>query len=163
MSEKVKRLRPRHFDTVTESIKLLLDMPLDLSPAARDSLANVLGRFAPPETWGYVMLNPEQQRLVLKAINKSEKPLLTFRVWNAAISHVRYDTGEIMAGRERLAQDAETSPENVSRALSRLAEIGALVRLKPGRYAINPHVGWQGSLIKRDAAAKKTPLVVVGK
>src|SRR4051794_18989547 len=99
MQEKVKRLRPRQFDTVTESIKLILDMPLDLTPAARDSLSDVLGRFAPPETWGYVMLNPDQQRLVLRAINRGEKPALTLRVWHAAISHLRYDTGEIMAGR----------------------------------------------------------------
>jgi predicted transcriptional regulator of viral defense system len=109
------------------------------------------------------MLNPDQQRLVVKAINKSERPLVTFRVWNVAISHLCYDTGVIMASRERIAEDAEIHPDEVSRALSRLAEIGALVRLKPGRYAINPHVGWQGSLLKREAAARETPLVVVGK
>jgi len=161
--EKVKRLRPSQYDTITESIRLILDVPLDLPQSARDSLAEALGKFAPSETWGFVMLNPEQQRLVLRAINRGEKPALTLRIWNAAISHIRYDSGEIMAGRGRLAQDAETTPEEASRALSRLTEIGALLRLKAGRYAINPHVGWQGSLLKRDAAAKKTPLVVVGK
>jgi hypothetical protein len=159
----IKRVRPRQFDTVTESIKLLLDLPLDLSQATREDLSEALGRFAPPETWGFVMLNPDQQRLVLKAINKSERPMQTLRVWNAAISHIRYDTGEIMAGRKRLSEDTETSPQDVSKALSYLTGIGALVRLKPGRYAINPHVGWQGSLLKREAQAKKTPLVVVGK
>lgn len=160
---KVNRVRPSHHDRITESIRLLLDVPLDLSQAARDSLAEALGRFAPPETWGFVMLNPEQQRLVIRAINNSERPLQTFRVWNAAISYLRYDSGEIMASRARLAEDTEMHPSDVSRALNCLAEIGALVRLKPGRYAINPHVGWQGSLLKREAAAKKTPLVVVGK
>jgi len=160
---KIHRARPKQYDRITESIRLILDVPLDLSPAARDSLAEALGKFAPPETWGFVMLNPEQQRLVLQAIDRSDRPLITFKIWNAAISHLCYDTGEIMAGRERLARDANISPDEASRALARLAEIGALVRLKPGRYAINPHVGWQGSLIKREAAAKKTPLVVVGK
>src|SRR5215208_7120472 len=163
MAEKVKRLRPRHYDTVTESIKLILDMPLDLSQEARNSLNDALGRFAPSETWGFVMLNPEQQRLVLRAINRGEKPALTLRIWLAAISHIRYDTGEIMAGRDRLAQDADTNPDEASRALSRLTEIGALLRLKPGRYAINPHVGWQGSLVKREKAAKTTPVLVVSK
>jgi len=163
MPEKVKRLRPRRHDVVTESIQLILDIPLGLTQGARDCLNDVLGRFSPPETWGFVMLNPEQQRLVLRAINHSEKPALTLRVWNAAISYIRYDTGEIMSGRERLAQDAETTPQETSRALARLTEIGALIRLKPGRYAINPHVGWQGSLLKRQQSANKTPTLVVSR
>src|SRR5215217_8244788 len=91
MAERVKRLRPRHYDTVTESIRLILDMPLELSQEARNSLNDALGKFAPSETWGFVMLNPEQQRLVLRAINRGEKPALTLRIWLAAISHIRYD------------------------------------------------------------------------
>jgi hypothetical protein len=94
---------------------------------------------------------------VLKAIDDGPRPLVTLKVWNAAISHIRYDTGEIMAGRERLAQDANITPEHVSRALSRLTEIGALIKLRPGRYAINPNVGWAGSLAKRQEAAKDAP------
>jgi hypothetical protein len=93
-----------------------LDAPLDLTWEARSCLNEVLGKVAPPETWGFVMLNPEQQRLVLRAINRGEKPSLTLRIWNAAISHIRYDTGEIMAGRKRLAEDADTTPEEASRA-----------------------------------------------
>jgi predicted transcriptional regulator of viral defense system len=62
-----------------------------------------------------------------------------------------------------LAQDAETNPDEASRALSRLAQIGALIRLKPGRYAINPHVGWQGSLLKRQQSAENTPTLVVSR
>jgi predicted transcriptional regulator of viral defense system len=80
-------------------------------------------------------------------------------VWNAAISHIRYDTGEIMAGRERLAEDAETTPEHASHALVQLVEIGALTRLRRGRYAINPHAGWTGDLMKRQDAAKAVPPV----
>jgi len=154
---KVSKLRPKRHDAITESIKLILDMPLDLPQEARDSLSKALGKFAPPETWGFVMLNPEQQRIVLKAIDSGERPLVTLKVWNAAISHIRYDTGEIMAGRTRLAEDAGITPEHVSRALVRLTEIGALLRLRRGRYAINPHVGWTGSLMKRQESAKTVP------
>jgi len=109
------------------------------------------------------MLNPEQQRLVLRAINQGEKPNVTLRVWIAAISHIRYDTGEIMARRKRLAEDADTTPEETSRALTQLTEIGALLKLKHGHYAINPHVGWQGSLLKREQNAKNTPTLVVSR
>jgi hypothetical protein len=140
MAAKVTRMRPKRHDAICESLQLVLDLPLGLSQGVRDSLADALGRFAPPETWSFVMLNPDQQRLVLKAINGGDKPALTMRVWLAVISHIRYDTGEIMAGRERLAEDAETTPEEASRALSRLAEIGALLKLRPGRYGVHPGI-----------------------
>jgi hypothetical protein len=160
MAAKVTRMRPKRHDAICESLQLVLDLPLGLPQMARDSLADALGRFAPPETWSFVMLNPDQQRLVLKAINGGNKPALTMRVWLAVISHIRYDTGEIMAGRERLAEDAETTPDEASRALSRLFEIGALLKLRRGRYAINPHVGWAGSSVKRQEAAKAVPPVL---
>jgi hypothetical protein len=156
MAAKVTRMRPKRHDAICESLRLALDLPLDLPQAVRDGLADALGRFAPPETWSFVMLNPDQQRLVLKAINRGEKPALTLRVWNAAISHIRYDTEhkEIMASCRRLADDADTNPKEVYRAMSRLTEIGAVLKLRPGRYAINPHVGWSGDLVKRQEAAK---------
>jgi hypothetical protein len=161
MAAKVTRLRPKRHDVICESIQLALDMPLGLRQETRDDLADALGRFAPPETWSFVMLNPDQQRLVLKAINRGEKPALTLRVWNAAISHIRYDSEqkEIMASCRRLAEDADTNAKEVYRAMTRLTEIGAVLKLRPGRYAINPHVGWTGDLVKRQEAAKHVPPV----
>jgi len=70
---------------------------------------------------------------------------------------VQMNTGEIMASRSQLSEDAETTPQEVSRALSRLADMGALIRLRPGRYAINPHVGWAGSMAAREAATQGVP------
>ena len=61
-----------------------------------------------------------------------------------------------MASHDVLASDAETSAMEASRALNRLAEIGGLLRLGHGRYAINPHVGWARSLAKRKEAIGKT-------
>ena len=151
---KVTRMRPKRHDAICESLRLWLDLPLDLRQETRDDLAEVLGRYAPPEQWVFVMLNPDQQRLVIKAINNGARPLTTLKVWSVAVSHIRYDTGEIMAGRERLAEDADIVPEEASRALTQLVEIGALLKLRRGRYAINPHVGWSGSLVKRQESAK---------
>jgi hypothetical protein len=159
---KITRLRTERHDAICESLRLWLDLPFGLRQETRDDLADQLGRFSPPEQWGFSMLNPEQQRAVLEAVADGPRPLSTLKVWNAAISHVRYDTGEIMAGRERLARDAKTTPVEVSRAMSRLHEIGALIRIARGRYKVNPHVGWVGSLYKREAAAKDaTPLKLV--
>lgn len=163
MTDKVVRLRPRRHNVVAEALQLALDFPLGLSDAARDELAKALGRYEPHPTWTYTMLSREQVRLVLKLINHGPDAGVTLRVWTALVTYVQLDSAEIMASRTRLAEDAETTPQEVSRALARLTDMGALRRLRPGRYAINPHVGWAGSLAKREAAAKnaKTPLAVI--
>jgi hypothetical protein len=56
-----------------------------------------------------------------------------------------------------LAEDAATTLDEAARALDRLAGIGALLKREPGRYAINPHVGWVGDLATRQEAAKDVP------
>lgn len=159
MTGNVARLRPKRHDIIAQSLQLALELPLGLSPGTRDEIAEALGRYEPASTWTYTMLSPEQLRTVLKLINASEKPATNLRVWTALVSHVRFDNGEIMASRTRLAEDAETTPQEASRALAHLTEMGALIRLKPGRYAINPHVGWAGSLAKRETAAKEVPML----
>lgn len=159
---KVTRLRPSRHDVIRESLQLILDMPLDQPQEVLDFLSDALGRFSPPESWSFVMMNPDQQRLVLRAITDGPRPFQTLKIWAAAISHVRYDTGEIMAGRVRLSEDVGISPDEVSRALAQLAEIGALIRVARGRYKINPYVGWTGSMVKREAATMGVaPLRVV--
>lgn len=151
----VTRLRPARHTAICDSLQLTLDLPLGLKQETRDDIASALARFRPPEQWWFVMLNPEQQRLVLRAINRGQKPLTTLKIWNAAISHIRYDTGEVMATRFELAADADTTPAEASRALNRLAELGALERVSRGRFAINPYVGWSGDLGKREEAIKR--------
>jgi len=156
----VKKLRPKTHDVLTVSIANVLDFasPLGISQATKDDLAQAQGRVAPAEGWGFVMLNPEQQRQVLKSIKDGPRPFDTIAAWNACISFIGYDhDGEIMASRTQIAEAAGISPDNTSRALSRLVEIGALLRIARGRYAINPHVGWSGPLMKREDAAKDAP------
>jgi hypothetical protein len=106
-----------------------------------------------------VMINPEQQRLVLKAVIYGPRPRTTLRVWGMVMVHIQRDTGEITASCRELAEDAGTTPDDASRALNRLAVIGALLKPKPGCYAINPHVGWSGGLAERQAAAKDAPVL----
>ena len=100
------------------------------------------------------MLNPDQQRTVLKAIDATPKPLTTFKVWNACISFIAYDRdGEIMANRTQIADAACVSPAHTSTALSRLVDIGVLTRVARGRFKVNPYVAWSGPLHKREIAA----------
>jgi hypothetical protein len=104
-----------------------------------------------------VMINPEQQRFVLMAIINGPRPRTTQRVWGVVMVHIQRDTGEITASCRELAEDAVTTPDEAARALDRLAGIGALLKREPGRYAINPHVGWVGDLATRQEAAKDVP------
>lgn len=155
MTAKVHRLRPPRHDTVAEALQLVIDLP-STPDTVRDGLTEMLGTYTPPDAWSFVMLNPSQQRAVLKAIHAGPRPFATVMVWNACISRLNYGTGEVMASRSQLSEDAQVRPEEVSKALTRLTEIGALLRLKPGRYAINPHVAWSGSQGQRQDAAKGT-------
>ena len=106
------------------------------------------------------MINPDQFRYVTKAVQGCRNVATTFAVWNSAITYVRQDTGEIMATRDQLADDAGTLPCHVSTAMSELTKIGAIVRHKRGRqvvYFVNPNVGWNGGEGTRQEAAKEAP------
>lgn len=110
--------------------------------------------------WVFVMLNPEQMRFMIKATNRTPRPLNTLRVWNVCLTYVKKNTGEIMVGREQLAKDAETTVHEVSRAMGELTRIGALIREKQGcriTYYVNPRVGWNGGEDTRQKAARNAP------
>lgn len=156
---KIERLKPKRHDAVVEALQLVLDFGdhYELDQHTKDGLAAAVGKLAPPEKWGYVMLNPDQQRAVLLAIDEGPKPHTTLKVWQAVISFIAYDRdGEIMASRDQVATAANVSAAHTSTAMSRLVEIGALIRIKPGRFRVNPFVGWSGPLHKRELAAKET-------
>ena len=134
----------------------------DLPEAARAEIDNALYELTeePGERWSFVKISPEQFRYVTRAIRATEFPDLILRIWNAAITYVRMDTGEILATRKQLAADADTLPRHVSTAMSELVKIGAIVRHRRGRkvvYSINPTVGWNGGEGSRQAAAGKAP------
>jgi hypothetical protein len=142
---------------MVEALQLVLDFGdhYELDQHTRDGLAACVGKLAPPEKWGFVMLNPDQQRAVMKAIKGGDAPLQTVMVWNACISFIAYDRdGEIMASQTQIAQAADVSPTHTSTALSRLVELGVLERIRRGRFKVNAHVAWSGPLHKRELAAK---------
>ena len=113
---------PRHSRASRDQAELLRQyaFDLELSPEARAELDNALYRVTetPGRRWMFVMISPEQFRFVTKATKSAVRPDVTLRVWNAAVTYMRQDTGEIMASREQLAADAETPINNVSTAMS---------------------------------------------
>jgi hypothetical protein len=154
--EKVTKLKAKRHDVIIEALQLVLDYGdhYELDQHTKDGLAAAVGRMAPPEKWGFVMLNPAQQRAVLKAIDATPKPLSTLKVWNACISFIAYDRdGEVMANRSQIAEAADISPEHTTRAMTQLVDIGVLTRVARGRFKVNPYVAWSGPLHKREIAA----------
>ena len=164
---KITRLRPKRQDILLEGLQLALDFGDEwgLRQDTKDDLAQAVGRAAPPEKWGFVMLNPDQQRAVMKAIKDGPLPFQTVMVWNACISFIAYDRdGEIMASQTQIAKTADVELTSASKALSRLVEIGVLERLRRGRYRVNSHVAWSGPLHKREIVAKEqAPIASPGK
>ncbi len=157
-------LLPKHSRASREQAEQVRQFMLDLDiPAdARAHVDNALYRISeiPGRRWLFVMINPEQFRFVTTSVRRGPDSGNTLAVWNSALTYVRMDTGEIMATREQLASDAETNTVEVSRALGRLAQIGAIVRQRRGRkmaYFVNPNVGWAGGEGARQEAAKDAP------
>jgi predicted transcriptional regulator of viral defense system len=102
-----------------------------------------------------LLIGQRETRIILAKISRGPRPHATLRVWNAALSYAASGTGVIEASGAQLAEQAGTTETGVSRALSRLAEIGALIRTGRGRYAINPSAAWSGTLASREQAAQK--------
>lgn len=157
MGAQVVHLKTKRHDAIMQACQLILDFGghFGLQDATRDELAKVVVNIQPPGKWAYVMIHPNQLIVLQKAIRACPKPAETLAVWTSCVSYMSYDqNGEIMAGRDVLSEASGVSPEHVSRALTQLVELGGLLKLKRGRYAVNPNLGWAGSLIKREAVAK---------
>ena len=102
-----------------------------------------------------LLIGQRETRVILTKISRGPRPHATLRVWNAALTHAAADTGALEASGTQLARVAGVNPPEVSRALARLVEIGALIRTGPGRYAINPAAAWSGPLASCEQAAQK--------
>ena len=140
---KITRLRPKRHDVILESLQYVLDFAdeWELQQATKDDVSQAIGRLLPVEKWGFVMLNPGQIRAVTRAIKDGSSPGETLAVWNICISFIGYDRdGEIMASRKQIAEEAGLFLQHASRALSRLVEIGVLIRIGKGRFRVNSHV-----------------------
>ena len=142
--------------------QMIMEADLDLSEDAVAVLDNAIHSIThiPGARAVFTMITNEQFRYVSKEIQKCRDVATTYAVWNAALTYVRQDTGEILATRKQLAEDAGTNTDEVSRAMGALSNIGAIIKAKRGRnvvYNVNPYVAWNGSEGARIAASKGDP------
>lgn len=109
------RLRLEQADAIRKMVFMF-----SLSEDAQTEIDNAIHQLTeqPDERWPFMKLSPTAFRAVLKATRNTKRPHLTWAVWSAAITYMRFDTGEILATRAQLALDANTAPQNVSTAMS---------------------------------------------
>ena len=121
-----------------------LAFEFELPDDVRVEIDNAIYRLTekPGERWLFVKISPEQFRHVTKAIRSCSKPAITLSVWTAAITYMRQDTGEILATRIQLAEDSGTNHIEVSRAMTALTKIDAILKHRRGQrvvYSINTY------------------------
>lgn len=104
------------------------------------------------------MVSPEAFGAVHEwLLEHSTKPKAATRLWVKIFQHLRHDTAEITISRSDLANEIGISPRDVSRIMSELATINAILRERDGRgvrYLLNPHVGTMLQGAQRDVAQR---------
>lgn len=151
----------RHVARVQDLAQLALG--LDISDGAKAEIAHAAHRLeqeaTPEPEWTFVKLHGPAYRHIVRLIHSHlPKPDLTTRIFSMACTYAKNGTNEVMANRRRLAEDAMTTPDEVSRAMSALVDLGAMTREVRGRrpvYSINPDVVWAGTETQRQAAVAR--------
>lgn len=97
-----------------------------------------------PEQEPFIMMTASQNAAVVRWLREhSKRPQAATALWAELFTAVHPTTGEIMLSRDDLAERVRIEPSHVSRIMTELAGIGAILRRKEGRrviYAMNPHV-----------------------
>ena len=98
--ERAKRRREEARDFAKLARRLGLD---DATLVRVDAVAKA--HAASPETWIFVMISPQQNADVVDWLEaNSKRPQKAIRLWSRLLTHLRMDTGEIMATRQELAE-----------------------------------------------------------
>ena len=119
------------------------------------------------KTEAFVMLTPTQNAAVIRWLRAhSKRPIAAIVLWGELYTVLHPSTGEIMLSRANLADRLDIEPDNVSRIMTELASINAVIRRKEGRrvvYFMNPAVATHipGPEARREAREKAGPLRLV--
>ena len=137
-----------------------------MDPAAADDL--VAAYLADTRNaWTFVMLSPAQNAAVVDWLSaNSKRPQAAVRLWSHLFTCMRMDTGEILKGREELAERLGILPRDLSSLMTELASINAVRREKRGRevrYFMNSTIATHLPSAEARAKAREAdgPLLVV--
>jgi hypothetical protein len=148
---------------------LLSDDSLPKEPV-RQLVAAVDRQTAARNGWTFVMMSPADNAKVVTWLAKnSALPMVAVQLWATLFLHLDRQTGEIMQGRDELADAVGTSPRDVSRIMTELETIGAISRQRvkvagmrgPGvvHYFMSPRVGTHLGGKAREVAQQEAPLL----
>jgi len=164
------RLRQDQADLLRQA---LLPFEEQMPEAVRSLIGHLDRQTASRNKWTFVMLSPEQNGIVVRYLaDHSERPMVALKLWALCFEHLRTDTGEIMLNREEIAEKLKQEPMTISRIMTELVEIGAIIRKRqkvggmkgPGmvHYFMNPRVATHLSGKERDEAqATALPLLAL--
>lgn len=176
---KITRLIPAQ-DRINRSSAAQIGAALTAIPGLnendRQRALHALYRISEPDhsraPWGtFVMLSVQQIDAIwdtIHALPPKQRPHDVRRVLDKSLVHLRQDTGEIMLTRLELSEATGIAENNVTKAMSVLANLGVIIkgerRKYPGlkgpglaTYFINPHAAWNGALALRSVEAEKQP------
>jgi hypothetical protein len=176
MSASIHKFQPHKERLTLQKAQELKQMLLDLDDVPdrlKGEFVSLLDkRTAAAKGWTFIMLSPSQNALVVKWIAaNSGRRIEAMQLWAMCFEHLRNDTGEIMLRREELADRLGISGDDVSRIMSELEGLGAIIRRRervagmkgPGvvRYFMNPNVATHLAGVERDKAQADAPLLTL--
>lgn len=134
----------------------------DVDPDAAQRLIAAIDRQkATDHGWTFVMIGPEQHAAVVRWLRShSDRPLIAVGLWAELFTALDTRTGEILLTREEMGERSGTAPAGVSRVMTQLESIGAIIKRKEGRtvrYFMNPLVGTHLGNDQRVRAQAKAP------
>lgn len=155
----ITRLRSKPAQIEAEKAQTLRQLVLsfDLPPEPVSRIVAAIDRqTAAEQGWTFAMVSADQNAAVVGWIaENSARPIVAVRLWAQLFRHLRHDTAEVIATRAELAGDIGVRANDVSRVMTELARINAVVRHREGgrvRYFINPNVATKLTGAQRDMA-----------
>ncbi len=137
-------------------------LALDVPEPVRDDLLATIEEWSPSQAgFTFVQLSPEQNAAVVRWLkDNSAQPMLALVLWAECFRYQRRGTNEIRASRQELAEAVGTSADEVSRIMSELVSIGAIIRSYEGRravYRMNDRVSTKLAGKLRDRVQAESP------
>jgi len=134
-----RRRKLQHDAETLERLAKRAGLPADV---AADLAMNL--RPAPQADWIFLMISPQQNAAVVKWLNENSKRRNeAVHLWAELLACLRADTGEILRSRDELAERVGMTPQDLSKVMTELASINAIVRQREGRrvrYFLNPSI-----------------------
>jgi len=167
MSAHIKRLQPKEQQKTQEKLRQLQLILLEFPELNEQKVSSLLweakrkNNLQESNKWTFIMISPEQNRMVVNWLEEnSKRPLKALKLWALLFEYVHRDTGQIMLSRQEIAKEIHLYVNSVTNIMTELESIGAIIKRKEGRgviYYMNPNIANHYPQEIRERAQKKAP------